>query len=234
MTEFRGNTLAQAVHLATHQYAHSSRLEHKLLFKKIDKQSRRFPFIERVKAGNTLCVGEGNFSFALSIAKRAKPKQSQFCATSLEPMSLMSHQTKKNIRALEQLGGQIKTGIDATRLSQYFSGKKFDLIVFQFPNIASRIPIYGQSANHWLVTRFLRNAAHHLLAKGEIAITTVDNPHYEGVFKMKEAARKAQYNTPEIFNFNPTDFAQYRHENTLGGVSALERQQSFATFVFRR
>lgn len=234
MSEFRGNTLAQAVHLATRHYAHSRGLEHKLVFKKIDKQLRKFPFIERSKMGKTLFVGEGNFSFALSIAKRVTPVRGQFCATSLEPMSLTSHQTKKNIRALEQLGGQVKTGIDATRLSQHFYGRRFGLIVFQFPNIASRVPVYGQNANHWVVTRFLKNAIHHLSAEGDVAITTVDNPHYDGVFKMKEAARKAKYNAPDIFDFDPTDFAQYRHENTLGGVWALARQKSFATFVFRR
>lgn len=234
MPEFHADSLTGAIHLATHCFRYSPALEKSLDFKKIEKQRQRYPFVERVRQRDVLLVGEGNFSFALSLVKRATPLKHRVYATSFTSVAKAPTRTRQNAEEIKRFGGQVQTGIDATKLSQYFSSKTFDIIIFQFPNIASRVPIYGQNPNHWLVTRFLRSALAHLRPAGEIAITTVDNPHYEGVFKMKEAARKVGLSAPDIFDFDPDDFPEYTHENTLGGTSAIQQQGSFATFVFKQ
>jgi len=71
-----------------------------------------------------------------------------------------------------------------------------------------------------------------LKQNGKIVMTIVDNPYYEGAFKLMDAAKKAGYMVSGIFDFVPTDFAGYSHENTIGDESALSDHCKFATFVF--
>lgn len=65
-----------------------------------------------------------------------------------------------------------------------------------------------------------------------IVISTVDSPFYEGAFKMDDAAKKAGYQPPEIFDFDPDQYSGYIHQNTDNDESALESHDKFATFVF--
>ena len=54
----------------------------------------------------------------------------------------------------------------------------------------------------------------------------------EGAFKMDDAAKKAGYQPPEIFDFDPDQYSGYIHQNTDDDESALESHDKFATFVF--
>lgn len=233
MPEFRGATLQEVVHRATTGFRAPRGAEADLLFKKLDKSDRRYPFVRQARRGDMLLVGEGNFSFALSLARSAAPLRHRLVATTIEAEAALTEDAETNAHELVALGAEVGTRIDATRLSEHFSGPTFDLIAFQFPNAASRVALYGQNASHWLVTRFFRSAREHLRPSGEIVVSTVDNAYYEGVFKMAEAARKAGFPAPDILDFDPGDFPGYRHENTLGGTSALRDHRAFATFVFR-
>ena len=147
------------------------------------------PFGLEVAAGLALLVGEGNFSFALSLARLRAVEPSGLTATSYEPEEALSETAYDNAQKLIRLGARVRTGIDGTRLSDTFPQKHFRLIVFQFPNVASREALYGQNPNHVMVTRFLKSSRDHLARNGEIVISTVDSPFYEGAFKMHEAAQ---------------------------------------------
>lgn len=138
----------------------------------------------------------------------------------------------QNAQSLIRLGVTVKTKIDATKLEDTFGSRQFDRIIFQFPNVASRSSIYGQNPNHTLITRFLKNAKNHLKAMGEIVISTFDSPFYEGAFKMDDVAKKAGYQPPEIFDFDPDQYSGYIHQNTDNDESALENHDAFTTFVF--
>jgi 25S rRNA (uracil2634-N3)-methyltransferase len=137
-----------------------------------------------------------------------------------------------NARKLLKLGCNIKTGVDATRRSDTIGKRQFRTIIFQFPNLASRDPRYGQNPNHDLVTRFLKNARNHLKPGGLVVISTVDSPFYEGAFKMDEAGRKAGFSAPAIYTFDPEDYPKYTRQNTANEESAADGHTAFATFVF--
>jgi hypothetical protein len=200
--------------------------------KKLAKVAAKFNFPAQMQAGNVLFVGEGNLSFALTMSRKPSVTASSILATVYEAEEDLTDTAYDNARKLLKLGCSVKTGVDATHLSDTIGKRQFQTIIFQFPNVASRDPRYGQNPNHVLVTRFLKNARNHLRPGGLIAISTVDSPFYEGAFKMDEAAQKAGFMAPAIYTFDPKDYSGYTHQNTANEESAADGHTAFATFVF--
>lgn len=224
MYEFRGATLQEANHQALRYPALSTR--------QLTKVAAKFDFTARMRMGSVLFVGEGNLSFALTISRRPRIPRSSILATVYEAEEDLTDTAYNNARKLLKLGCSVKTGVDATRLSDSIGKRQFRTIILQFPNVASRDPSYGQNPNHVLVTRFLRDARNHLKPGGLLVVSTVDSPFYEGAFKMDEAARKASFASPAIYTFDPKDYLGYTHQNTDNEESAADGHTAFATFVF--
>lgn len=129
----------------------------------------------------------------------------------------------------------LRGGVDATNLSRWFGEGLFDLIVFQFPNVGNREPIYDRNPNHVLVRRFLRSATKHLTASGRIAVTVVNSPHYDGAFDMNGATELNGCKIPIAHPFYFADYPGYSHIKTKDdGSSALEEKDEFVTYVFRQ
>jgi hypothetical protein len=224
--EFRGATLFDAVQQATRRNAPL------LDQKRLSKLSACYDFAARARLGQMLFVGEGNFSFSLSLARMRGVSAPSLTATSYEAEEDLGDAAYANAAALLRLGVRVKTAVDATDLGEAFGQRRFQSIVFQFPNLASRTPIYGQNPNHVLITRFLKSCRGHLKPNGQVAIGAVDSPFYEGAFKMDVAAQKAGFGPPAIYTFNPDDFAGYVHQNTADEGTAIDGRTNFATFVF--
>lgn len=189
-------------------------------------------FISQIRQGNTLFVGEGNLSFALSIAKTPGITASNLIATTYEKNSELSEEAQQNSEILKQSGVSVINGIDATKLDRYFPHQKFDTIIFQFPNAGSREPEYGRNPNYILIRDFLKSTDSCLAPNGKILITAVDSPHYQGAFQFEEAAKKAGYSILGPYPFDPESFPGYSHANTNDGDSALEKHDEFKTWVF--
>ncbi len=189
-------------------------------------------FISQVQKGKILFVGEGNLSFALSIAKMLGISASNLTATTYEKTNDLSEETQKNVKILKECGASILNGIDATKLSQYFPQQKFDTIVFQFPNAGSREPEYGRNPNYILVRSFLKSAATCLSNNGKILLTAVYTPHYQGAFQFEEAAEKAGYHIMGSYPFDQESFPGYTHTNTNDDDSAIEKHDEFKTWIF--
>jgi predicted membrane-bound spermidine synthase len=185
-----------------------------------------------MRAGSVLFVGEGNLSFALTISRKPRVPRPSILATVYEAEEKLTDTAYENAKKLLNFGCSVKTGVDAMRLADSIGKLQFRTIIFQFPNVASRDPSYGQNPNHILVTRFLKNARNHLKPGGLVVISTVDSPFYEGAFKMDEAARKAGFAAPAIYTFDPKDYPGYTHQNTANEESAADGHTAFATFVF--
>jgi hypothetical protein len=72
-----------------------------------------------------------------------------------------------------------------------------------------------------------------LASNGRVAITVIDNPHYDGAFSMHEAATWARLSPPRIYPFRMGYYPNYMHSNTLDeNESALVRQDKLQTYVF--
>ncbi len=224
MYEFRGATLQEAVQQALQIPALST--------KKLAKVAAKFDFTASMRMGSVLFVGEGNLSFALTMSRKPRVPTSSILATVYEAEEDLTDTAYENARKLLNQGCSVNTGVDATQLANTIGKRQFRTIIFQFPNVASRDPRYGQNPNHVLVTRFLNSARNHLKPGGLVVISTVDSPFYEGAFKMDEAARKAGFAAPAIYTFDPEDHPGYTHQNTANEESATDGHTAFATFVF--
>jgi hypothetical protein len=206
-----------------------------LALKETPTRSEPFDFISYLERGQTLLVGEGNLSFALSLALRMKAWRRNLVATTYEPERRLSEVTSANATRLRRLGVRVLHAIDATKLDAIFEHRRFGLIVFQFPNVASREPLHGRNPNYILVRRFLRSARSILLRNGRIAITAIDSPFYDGAFAMSEAAKWAAFSEPDVHPFKFSDHPSYSHANTLDDAeSAITSKDKCQTYVFSK
>ncbi|WP_313526801.1 class I SAM-dependent methyltransferase [Shinella sp.] len=193
-----------------------------------------FDFKAAAKSGPTLLVGEGNFRFSVALSGLLGSATSNMTATIFQPTNEYSDITSQNARILRSRGVSTMAGVDATNLSQWFGRRRFDLIVFQFPNVGSRDARYGRNPNHILVRRFLKSAAAHLSGEGQVAITVVNSSHYDRAFDMDGAAERNDYVLPVAYPFHLSDYAGYSHVKTkVDGVGAVDESDEFITYVFR-
>lgn len=193
------------------------------------RTSNAFDFASRSAHGHMLFVGEGNLSFARSVAERARVRTS-IVATTYEPETRISGTIMNNADALRTLGARVLHGVDATGLDRRFR-QGFRTIVFQFPNAGSRCSVYGGTANHHLVRRFLRSCRKVLAREGIVAITTVDRPYYHGLFDLPGAAETTGFSILSVHPFFRTHWPGYGHVNTLDVGSALRASYRACTWV---
>ena len=155
---------------------------------------------------NILIVGSGNFTFPNSLAYlRSQTKgiygtfnqttsssssSSQLYATSYDSLTdLHAKYGESNISntlsSLSNYNAITKHNIDATALNlSDFNGVKFDLIIFNFPKVAStsleEFRIAGRVArNRYLIAAFLHSAASLLSSKGMISIAQKEGNPYK-------------------------------------------------------
>ena len=188
-----------------------------------------FDFASRPALGPLLLVGEGNLSFACSLAERAKARSS-IIASTFEAERVLSEDARRNTATLRDLGARVLHGVDATRLESRFR-RGLRTIVFQFPNSGSRRSVYGGTANHHLMRRFLRSCDRVLASGGVVAITTVDSQYYHGLFDVPGAADAAAFSVLSVHLFHRSHWNGYSHVNTLDVGSALRASYRACTWV---
>lgn len=190
-----------------------------------------FSFVNSIANGKTLFVGEGNFSFCLSIAKQMR-YPSNIIATTFERQDEFSNFTQANVSKLQSLGVRVFCNSDATKIHNGFAECRFNNIIFQFPHTGSREPIEGRNPNFILLRDFLKSAKPLLLFGGKVIITVVDSPYYQGAFQLKEAGKTAGYSKVTGYNFNPLHFPNYIHTMTNEDESAISQNDELMTVVF--
>lgn len=200
----------------------------------LDKKAP-FDFSTKIKIGRVLLVGEGNLSFSLALARMVGVAARNMTSTTYQNTDEYSDTTRTNASVLRRSGATVMSGVDATKLSNWFGRSKFDLIVFQFPNVASRNPLYGRNPNHILVRRFLKSAADHITGNGIVAISAVNSPHYDGAFDVDGAAGRNEYEIPVAYPFYVSDCPGYSHVKMKDdGSSAVGEGDEFVTYVFHK
>ena len=183
--------------------------------------------------GDVLLVGEGNLSFSQSLLRLPSAQVMRMTATTFEKERDLNDETMNNARDLKQRGVLVLHDVDATKLEKNLMPYQYDTIIFQFPNVGSRDTKYGRNPNHVLIRSFLRSAAHYLKPSGNIIISAVDSPHYEGAFGFEKAADFAGYDVVETYPFDPSMLPGYSHTNTNDDESALDGHDRFITLVFK-
>ncbi|XP_039026642.1 heavy metal-associated isoprenylated plant protein 41 [Hibiscus syriacus] len=124
-----------------------------------------------------LLVGEGDFSFSLSLAN-AFASASNICATSLDSYDVLKRKYKNAASNLENLGKLRATllyvvNVSTMKFHTELANRKFDRIIFNFPHAG----FYGKEDNldmikmhKQLVQRFFWSAKRMLRVNGEIHV----------------------------------------------------------------
>ncbi|KAL6207279.1 hypothetical protein ACLB2K_024523 [Fragaria x ananassa] len=174
-----------------------------------------------------LLVGEGDFSFSLSLATHFGSARNMV-ATSLDSQDKIYSKYSNaiaNVRELEERGCLVLYGVDAKTMSQHFflSTQRFDRIVYNFPHVGFlfREESYCQiQLNKRLVKGFLRNAK--LLLKkegGEIHISHKEGHPYNKWDLVKKAHKIGGLVLTQSVPFCKDDYPGYDNKRAHGSLS---------------
>ena len=188
-----------------------------------------------------LLVGEGDFSFALSLA-RAFGSAHNMVASSIDSQEDIASKYSNgfsNVIELEERGCQVLYGVDAKQMSQHFFLKtqKFDRIIYNFPHIGFlfRENSFCQiQLNKGLVKGFLKNAKVMLKEeKGEIHVTHKEGDPYNK-WELVKKAEKLGLIMHEVVPFCKQDYPGYQNKRAQGNNSdAAFRLGDCSTYKFR-
>ena len=181
-----------------------------------------------------LLLGEGDFSFALSLAKQVETKQlSRITATSYDNESTVKEKYpdsgEKNINDLKNTGVQVLHGVDAKNVSSSLGGK-FTAIVFNFPFVPS--PHGDPKPTIEMLKGFFASIDASLDKGDEIFITT--KQYWHSRFHTTKLAEEAGFTQSEELPFKAQAFPGYTHKQTHQNKSPGNTEQSSTTLVYKK
>ncbi|KAL8462088.1 hypothetical protein ACS0TY_032436 [Phlomoides rotata] len=182
--------------------------------------------LRRIKHYNSnqdiLVVGEGDFSFAASLATAFRDA-SNMVATSLDSQEMLGikHPTAAhNLALLQQTGCTVMHGVDACTMSKrrFFKRTKFDRIVFNFPHAGLETfehDTYQISLHQEVVSGFLKNAYKMVRDEGEVHIThKTAYPYSE--WNIEELAEEEGFVLKDKAYFTKWDYPGYHNKKGYG------------------
>jgi 25S rRNA (uracil2634-N3)-methyltransferase len=192
-----------------------------------------------------LLVGEGNFSFALSLAEGLHRADNMTVTTfdSIEIANEKYHDAGDNARGLEDMEGIVLYKVDATKLSltPELKSKRFDKIIFNFPHVGAGIKDQDENirANQHLLLEFFNESQMKLKDNGQVIVTIKTGLPYDK-WNIKLLAKSAGLKLSRSFDFHPSDFPGYAHRRTIGYVEILSAgnnqeiiKKSPKTYIFQ-
>ncbi|XP_052177498.1 uncharacterized protein At4g26485-like [Diospyros lotus] len=172
-----------------------------------------------------LLVGEGNFSFAASLAT-AFGSARNMVATSLDSRDLVEEKhpsARTNLQLLEQLWCTILHQVDATAMIRdpRLDSKLFDRIVFNFPHAGftfNESHPFQIKLHSSVVKGFLKNAYEMLRESGQVHIT-LKTSHPYNKWKIEDLAEDVGLNLAEKVEFSIYQYPGYRNKRGHGSRS---------------
>ncbi|CAK9308626.1 unnamed protein product [Citrullus colocynthis] len=169
-----------------------------------------------------LLVGEGDFSFSLSLAM-SFGSASNIVATSLDSYLDVVTKYKNarlNLRILKGFGASVLHGVDATKMKLHIDlhMRKFDRIIFNFPHAGffwREDNLLMIRMHKSLVHEFFENASQMLRVDGEIHVNHKTKPP----FSDWNVGQLAQQNSLELIgcaDFNILDYPGYNNKRGQG------------------
>ncbi|PQE28124.1 hypothetical protein CJF30_00010222 [Rutstroemia sp. NJR-2017a BBW] len=205
------------------------------------KKQHTAPTIPFSPRDTILLIGDGDLSFASSLISHHK---TQHLTATVYEDSLTTLREKyphvdENIKVIEEGGGVIKYGVDATKMKPWTTGKNgrgegvMDRIFFNFPHVG------GKSTD---VNRQVRTPRLVLPTRAPVTVTAarrIDHRHPYTLWNIRDLGRHAGLEVERSFRFQAGAYPGYRHARTLGmvrgggGWKGEEREARSYVFVRR-
>jgi hypothetical protein len=193
------------------------------------------------EGGRTLLVGEGNFSFSLSIAVQTqiggRLVATDYVVAARTTLEKTAQEQRRNavvnanVERLGQLGVQVDRQVDARDPASYPAGS-FDIIVFNHPLVLTRSEEGqtlrgGERANVELIEQFLAAAKQRIKEGGQIVI--ISSLFRLQRWKLDEIAERLNLEQ-RVLRFVAAQYPGYEHERTErpGGARTVQTREQFA------
>ncbi|CAN8287950.1 unnamed protein product [Cochlearia groenlandica] len=187
-----------------------------------------------------LLVGEGDFSFSLSLAARFG-SASNISASSLDSYDDVVRKynsAKSNLYTLKRLGANLLHGVDATKLHLHplLLFTKFHIVIFNFPHAG----FHGKESHPSLIRKhrelvfgFFHAAVHMLRADGQVHVSHKNKAPFCH-WNLEELASRCSLALIQSVAFDKRDYPGY--ENKRGDGSRCDKPfllGECTTFKFR-
>ncbi|XP_049935312.1 heavy metal-associated isoprenylated plant protein 41-like [Nymphaea colorata] len=187
-----------------------------------------------------LLVGEGDFSFSHSVAKKLGSAR-KMTATSLdsrEELKKMYGDAQQNLEQLARMGCLLLHGMDATTMSarEELRDRRFDRIVFNNPRVRTVGLDHDKKQikeNSKLMEEFFENASGLLSPGGEVYVSMKTCAPYNEWKVVRQAAKSGLFLADKC-EFKISEFPGYTNRKGRGkSCNKTFPLDSCCTFVFK-
>ncbi|SFY43713.1 Rossmann-like fold-containing protein, partial [Streptomyces atratus] len=190
--------------------------------------------------GQTLILGEGNFTFTESAVNLNLNVPGNIRATEYKDRESVTENSTiaARVERLEQAGVTVEFGVDGRTLEEKYRNATFSTIIWMFPHPGGDRPTAATRGREMLST-FFRSAKQRLAPGGKIIITLRASEWYIQRWRPVQSAQLAGLNqvdsdgesTSEPMDFNRSSYPGYTHETTESGAARPDAERGW-TFIF--